>query len=134
MRSLLKTEPDVAKRFLECIELGMTIQASCDYAGIIPETFYQWQRKAEADEGAGKTSRNSAYIKFINEFKKSKSKCQQRHLKTIQDASERGSWQASAWILERRFPETFALKNQVDLTDTKIVVVNDVVKDGNEQD
>ena len=131
---MLQTNPDIAQRFLECIELGMTIKASCDYAGIEDDTFFLWQRKAQEDLDAGKTSRSSQYIRFINEFKKSQSKCQQKHLKVIQKASEHGSWQASAWILERRFPETFALKNQVDMTDTKIVVVNDVVKDGNEQD
>lgn len=126
MRSLLKTEPDVAEALLECIEMGMTIQASCGYAGISEETFYLWQRRSEEDELAGKTSRNSVYIKFMNEFKKAKGKCQRKHLKRIEEASENGSWQASAWILERRFPEAFGNKTQIDLSESKVVVMNDI--------
>ena len=126
-RGILRTDSDVAIAFLQCIELGMTVQASCDYAGIHTGTFFLWQRRAEEDQNAGKTSRNSPYISFMNEYRKAKAKCMSNNLGIIRKASEKGSWQASAWLLERRFPNDFALKNQqADLSENKIVVVNDI--------
>jgi hypothetical protein len=35
------------------------------------------------------------------------------HIQSIQDAGESGVWQASAWYLERKFPEEFGKKSTV---------------------
>lgn len=129
-RALFVQDEEVKKSFLKAIELGMSITAACDYAGMSPEAFYQYQRKAERDEAAGKTSRGSIYVKFINDFKKSRAKFKMRHIARITQASDDGSWQASAWLLERRCPEEFAQRQQVDFgDDSRITVVTEVPKE-----
>lgn len=39
--------------------------------------------------------------------------CEQTHIKNISDAGKMGAWQASAWMLERKFPEKYAKKDTV---------------------
>ena len=39
--------------------------------------------------------------------------CEKMHIKNINDAGKMGAWQASAWMLERKFPEKYAKKDTV---------------------
>lgn len=123
-------EKELVERFLKAIALGMSIKAACDYASIGEGTFYQWQRKAEKAEENGEGDEN-VYVKFMKDFKKSKSSCMARHLARITQASDDGSWQASAWILERRFPEDFAQHNDVSMDDSRITIVAGVKREDN---
>ena len=129
-RALFEQDETVKADFLKAIELGMSITAACEYAGMSTEAFYLYQRKAERDENAGKTSRSSIYMKFINDFKKSRAKFKVRHVARITQASDDGSWQASAWLLERRCPDEFGQRQQIDLgQDSRIMVVSEVPKE-----
>lgn len=40
-------------------------------------------------------------------------KCEQIHLNNIKEAGELGQWQASAWMLERKFPDKYGKKDTV---------------------
>lgn len=51
-----------------------------------------------------------------------------RNVANITRASNDGSWQASAWLLERRCPDEFVLRNDLNITNEKIAIVNDVPK------
>lgn len=39
--------------------------------------------------------------------------CEHNHLKNIDDAGKLGQWQASAWFLERKFPEKYGKKDTI---------------------
>jgi hypothetical protein len=39
--------------------------------------------------------------------------CEHDHLKNIEDAGKVGSWQASSWYLERKFPDKYGKKDTV---------------------
>ena len=39
--------------------------------------------------------------------------CESNHLKNIEDAGDMGAWQASAWVLERKFPDKYGKKDTV---------------------
>lgn len=132
-RSILQIDPTIEEQFLKAVELGMSYVQACNYAGIDQTTFFQWQRKAEQAERkaeeSGTTAYKNIYVKFINKVRKARSKCQARHLTRITQAADDGTWQASAWILERRFPEDFGEKTETSLSDSKITIVTEVPTD-----
>ena len=115
---------DVKTTFLEAIEMGFSNEKACDYACISEPTFYAWINRANAEIESGK--KNSVYIKFLKDYKKAKSTFVMKHVKRITKASDDGTWQASAWLLERRCPDEFGLRNDVNITNEKISVVNDI--------
>lgn len=123
-RTPIFADPEIRSDFLKAIKLGLSIEKACEYAGVNELTFYNYQNKAEEDEKAGK--KDTVYIKFIKEFKKARSACVIKHVLNISEASERGSWQASAWLLERRFSKDFAVKQEVNVDLQPIKIVNDV--------
>lgn len=95
------------KAICEAKESGLSNIACCDYVGIDELTLYQFIRKGEERERNGETEETSIYVKFIKEFKKSTAKFKAYHIGLIQQASKKGSWQGSAWLLERSFPKEF---------------------------
>ena len=105
-RKTLLTE-ELIKELCKAKESGLSNLACCDYVGIDEMTLYQFLRKGEAKELEGFTPENSIYVKFMKEFKKSISKFKAYHINLIQQASKKGSWQGSAWLLERAYPKEF---------------------------
>lgn len=127
-KPIFVTDEGAKKMFLTAIELGMSNIKACELAGFSEEAFYSWMRKAEEDSNSSNptTIKKSYYIKLDKEIKIARARFQHRHLQRITNASDNGSWQASAWLLERRCPDEFALKNDVNITNDKIVVVSDI--------
>lgn len=116
-------DKETKEAFLTAIKMGLSNEKACDYAGINEGTIYNWINRGEEDEKNGKT--DTIYFKFLKEYKKARSTCVIRHVANITQASENGNWQASAWVLERRFAKDFAVKQDfVDMVPIKIV--NDV--------
>jgi len=135
-----KLTNDVQDSILESIELGMTYQQAANIAGIDETTFHRWKRQGE-DANSGKFHQFCLAIKRANE------KAKLILLKRIGESGEGGQilettrevydaggnlvrriivqkelgpvWQASAWILERRFPDEFGRKAKPQLTDEK---------------
>ena len=89
-----KLTDEMQVKFCEAISVGMTIKLSCQYAGISEAVYYKWRN--EADAGAVRQS------EFIEAVKSNEAKGAVRCLVAIETAAEEGSWQAAAWILERR--------------------------------
>lgn len=106
--SMAKYEPSLVKSIIKDIAEGATFKDACDLAGITFETFNTWRKdpsKPEFSEGIKK-----ALIKF-----------KQTHLKNVSKAGAKGVWQASAWVLERKFPEEFG-RNPLANNEVKITV------------
>lgn len=113
-RPIIAIDAETAERFLKAVELGLPIKECCACAGICEGTFYSYWHKAERDEADGKTIRQSKYLKFIKSVKESKAKFATKHLGNITNAADNGTWQASAWLLERRMPDDFGEKTRGD--------------------
>ncbi len=92
-----KLTPSLIEKLGIAFELGLKSAAAAAYAGCTESTYYRWM--AQAKNGAG-DPRLQLLLKTVEE---SKAKCVERHLIIIQEAAMNGSWQASAWVLERRF-------------------------------
>lgn len=83
---------DKKREILAVLTAGGSRNTASDYVGVDKASLH---RAVESDEA------------FSQQVKKAESKAQLRHLKTIGNASDDGVWQASAWMLERKWPEQF---------------------------
>lgn len=129
MASLLKSKKTMDD-FIDCIASGMTISASCNYVMIDNSTWTKFRQRAEMEIEQGLTDEQSVYVAFYHRFKKAEAQFQRKHIKNIEDFGEK-TWQASAWLLERKFPDDFGNRQNVNFDDAKVTIVNDVPKDEN---
>lgn len=93
-----KLNPEVQKRILQAIQSGSTYEMAAYFGGITRTTLYYWLEKGEKQN-------KGIYRTFFNEFKKAESICCVGNLAIIGKEAKAGTWQAAAWLLERRFPE-----------------------------
>lgn len=80
------------------IKDGLGRVDACTMAGIHYDTFREWMKKPEFSEAI-----KQAEIGFKH-----------TNLRIIQKASNR-SWQAAAWLMERKFQDEFAVKQRLQL-------------------
>jgi len=90
------------------IENGNTNKDAVLLSGITETAFYQWKEKANRIKDAGRLNRseNEIYLYLLESIKKAESKFRAYHIGNINVASKK-EWQASAWMLERRYPNEF---------------------------
>lgn len=122
---------DIKKDFITAIKMGFSNEKACAYAGVSEPTLYTWLNKGEEDEKNGNTK--SIYFKFFKDYKKAKSDFVMRHMVRITEASDNGNWQASAWLLERRCPQDFAIMNKPVDKVQKVAIVSDVPTEDDEE-
>ena len=110
---MAKFNEDTTRMILKARESGLTQKECAEIAGINEATLYKWLNK-------GKKARSGKYKKFYNDFNLAKIRNKLFHLKKIH---EEEAWTASAWYLERVYPEEFGRKDRVDLNhDGKVEV------------
>jgi len=112
-RPLLLADDGVVKRLLDCIKLGVDTDDACNYAGITTRSYYSWKAEAKEIEkrisnGATPTARDKVFLHFLQALKKADADFIRSNHKIIEDAAKK-SWQAAAWLLERRRPEKYSL-------------------------
>jgi len=91
-----KLTDQVTEQVCKAVAMGMTFELAAQYAGISKTTFFRWMRIGEeSDEG-------SPFWEFWHSVKSAESKGALNALTTINRAAVDGSWQAAAWLLERR--------------------------------
>lgn len=91
-----KCTPKIIDRISQGLRLGMTHELAAQYAGIGRSTFYKWMECAEAPEAEDR------YLDFRDAVKAAEADNAARCLLCIDDAASDGTWQAAAWMLERR--------------------------------
>ena len=87
-----KRTPERQQRLLSALAAGNTRTAACHYAGITRETLSSWLER---------------FSEFSDAVKKAEADAEVRHVANIAKAAADGTWQASAWWLERRRPLDF---------------------------
>jgi len=94
-----KVCPRVVKTIIAAIEIGSTYRLAAQSAGIHHDTFRKWVIRGEA-------AKSGVFYDFVAQLKRAEGVAATRWLKYIEDAAEI-QWQAAAWKLERRHPESF---------------------------
>lgn len=103
-----KLTPEIQKEIGNYILAGSPLKFAAEASGITERTFYNWLEQ-------GETAKSGMYKEFYDYIKECKAKSVQLHLKLITKSANDGNWQASAWILERRFFEHFGRRDKIDM-------------------
>ena len=93
-------QPETWDQVLKYIANGLTNDDACDYAGVSRTVFYE-KVKEETD--------------FADKYKKALISFKAGHINNV-NLKSKETWQASAWMLERKFRNEFALRNEIDVT------------------
>jgi hypothetical protein len=90
---------------LDSIAAGMPYKLACLRAGISEDTLVAWRKKgAEGRE---------PYASFVRELQTAEGDAVFMRLQHIEGAAMNGQWQASAWLLERRYPQFFGRQDRL---------------------
>lgn len=98
-----KLNDEVQEQICKYISMGVPNKTAAEACGISEVTFYSWIKK-------GKQQRAGKYVKFLKALKKAEAQAIAHHVGIIEKAAKEKSWQASAWLLERRHPDQFGAK------------------------
>lgn len=92
----MKFTPDVQRKICAALASGMPRISALQMVGVGRRTFYDWMKASRT---------------FRTAIKRAEAKVQRRLLGRIEKASrDPKHWTAAAWIMERRWPELFALR------------------------
>ena len=91
-----KLTPETQKRFIDGLRLGLTYALASSYAGVSMSTFSLWMQKGADEE-------DTIYSAFSAAVKAAEGLCAAQHMGRITKAAEGGQWQASGWVMERRY-------------------------------
>ncbi len=94
-----KLTAEVRGRLLAAIRVGADYGAACAYTGISRDTLHEWRRKGRAGR--------QPYSGFSDALKEAEGMAVLGWLAKIEKAANDGTWQAAAWLLERRYPERY---------------------------
>jgi transposase len=97
---------ELRENFMRIIRNGNSRRNACDAIGISERTLYVWQQRAEKEP-------ETEFFHFFQCLKKAESEAERAAVSVIRSAMTE-HWQAAAWFLERKFPETWARKEKVE--------------------
>lgn len=95
-----KYTPERVAQILEYLRVGNTRGTAGQASGISKETFCQWL---------------NTYPDFADQVKEAEAEAVTLHVGNIANAAAKGTWQASAWILERRHYQDWGKKDRIEL-------------------
>jgi len=96
----MKYSPETVKTICDHILIGLSQKDAALMAGISESVFYLWKSQAEAGD--------PEKLEFLESLKKAEAQLKASSLMEItKQGKENKSWQAIAWILERKFPKEF---------------------------
>ena len=90
-----KLTPERSRAITGALRAGATREMAARSAGIHPSTMFAWLAK-------GRAATRGAYHEFQEEVKRAEARNGIEALVVVRQAAKDGSWQAAAWLLERR--------------------------------
>ena len=98
-----KLTKELVNEAVSLVESGATNNDVIAYLGVNQATFYRWLQSPKTPNQR----------ELCESLKKAETKRKVWHLQRIHKAAEEGSWQASAWYLERRYPQEYGRTHRV---------------------
>jgi len=116
-----KIDPDLVNRLVTNLRLGAYMDAAAKYVGIGESTLYRWldRGRAEAarvEDGEPPNPEETTYKELWEAIEKARAEAEIRHTGNITTAANNGTWQASAWWLERTRPNKFGRRLATEVT------------------
>ena len=96
-----KLTPEMQDKICNNIMLGLKYEQAALAAGICDRTLYNWKEQ-------GQKAKSGKYFQFLQALKKAEAEGEGLLIARIQKEAKEGTWQAAAWILERRHPDRWA--------------------------
>lgn len=109
-RTLLDEER--SNRITQALENGTEVLHAIRSAGISHQTYYDWLNRGREERdrinaGLKPTPDEAPFLEFLESVEKAEATAATLHMENISQTALNGTWQASAWILERRFPRQY---------------------------
>jgi len=111
---------ELRDNIIKLISEGNYVKTACLASGIPEQRYYDWLNKADLP-GA----EHDIYRQFREELKRAEHENIAHNLKNIQSAGDKGlpnSWQASAWILERKYPADYGRRMELEVGPSKVLL------------
>lgn len=102
-----KLTAETTKKICDAILVGSTYEAAAQYAGVNYSTFRMWMKRGE--DGKGRK-----FVEFLETVETANASAQVYFATNIKSAATAGDWRAAAWMLERRFKQDYAAKQEVE--------------------
>lgn len=122
MANAFKLTEEIVYQVGELTALGVPIEIMAPALGVSDVSIYNWKKRGEELFQTGKRPR-SPHDRLCVELFKSRKKGQSRfianNLKNIAVSASK-NWQASAWLLERRFPNYFGRIDRQPVDETSV--------------
>lgn len=118
----MKLCDDIVKKIFECVKKGQPIDTACHLCGVTHRTFVNWRTWGEQHYLEGK---DDIYVQFYVMLQRGTANFISDNIAIISEAAKK-DWKAAAWLLERRCPEWFALKQEVKANVEGVTIKNDL--------
>lgn len=103
-----KLTADLQAKIVKLIRQGNYAETACNAVGISDVTYYNWLKWGEKEP-------DSIYFSFFKAIKEAESKSEAEYLELIKKAAPT-SWQAAAWIMERKWWKKWGRKDKIQMT------------------
>lgn len=94
--------PEIVEAICSHISNGLTVKDSCTLEDISDKTIYEWLNDPDKDD-------------FRLCVKKAEQNFKESNLKIIHNHAQK-NWFAAAWLVERKFPDEWALKTKTEFS------------------
>lgn len=109
MTGKTKFTPDTRDKIIQALRGGNYRKVAAEYAGITYVTLRNWLLLAEDPHAPPE------YVEFLASVQKAEADAEVADIARIRQASAEGSWQAAAWIRERKNPDRWGRKDRAQL-------------------
>jgi hypothetical protein len=112
---------EIQKVMVQSLENGVPVEMAVRIAGISVGTHYGWLKRGEQsfdalDAGAKRLAKaDRACLDYLKAVRRAEADAVQRNAMLIQVAA-REHWQAAAWYLERRYPDTWGRRDRQEIS------------------
>ena len=114
-----KLTPLIQDTICNLIADGNYIKTACLAAGVHKTTFDRWLKLGEQE---GENEGENPFTSFANAVKKAEAENIARNVGIIQKAAVH-TWQAAAWLLERKYPAQYGKRVEIELGPSKVLLV-----------
>ena len=121
-------DPDIIRRFADATRKGHPVATAATLAGISRVTAQDWLREGNAQLDAGDAEHAGtvlgSHAAFASAHREAEAVAVDAHLAVFNEISNKpGHWQRSAWYLERKYADTFGMRQHTTV-DTRTVAVS----------